>query len=175
MREDKAREKRRKRGIGSGLITIPGKILVIDCPVSTAMGAQIGKRVSSLGEGLSKSFSLNIKEPWFRFLRGALSMRIRKDVWKLTDDTLVWYARAVATMQSRTITDPTSWRYQAAIHDYVSGADPLAVLGETLPSKTDMDTFWAQCQHGSWYFLPWHRGYLFYFEQIVRGIIQQLG
>jgi tyrosinase len=31
-----------------------------------------------------------------------------------------------------------------------------------------------QCQHFSWYFLPWHRMYLFYFEAICRSIIQGL-
>ena len=26
---------------------------------------------------------------------------------------------------------------------------------------------WNACQHSSWYFLPWHRWYLYYFEEIV--------
>lgn len=26
------------------------------------------------------------------------------------------------------------------------------------------------CPHGNWYFLPWHRAYLFYFEQICRDV-----
>ena len=29
-----------------------------------------------------------------------------------------------------------------------------------------------QCQHISWFFLPWHRMYLFFFESICRSIIQ---
>jgi tyrosinase len=103
-------------------------------------------------------------------------VRIRRDVWKLpsTDDTLTWYARSVAKIQSRLITDPTSWRYQAAIHDYRPTDDPLARPGETLPSQAEQLKFWFRCQHGSWFFLPWHRGYLFYFEQILLQIIQQL-
>ena len=28
---------------------------------------------------------------------------------------------------------------------------------------------WNECQHASWYFLPWHRMYLYYFERIVRA------
>jgi tyrosinase len=104
-------------------------------------------------------------------------MRTRKDVWKLpaADQTLLWYARAIAIMKTRLVADPTSWRYQAAIHDYDPSDDPLAVPGDVLPSASEQATFWARCQHGSWFFLPWHRGYLFYFEQMLLKIIQQQG
>ncbi|HKW57129.1 MAG TPA: tyrosinase family protein [Candidatus Acidoferrum sp.] len=104
-------------------------------------------------------------------------MRTRKDIWKLApgDQTLLWYARAIAEMQKRGVTDPTSWRYQAAIHDYDSSDDPLAVAGEQLPSQSEQDTYWARCQHGTWFFLPWHRAFLFYFEQILLQAIQTLG
>ena len=46
--------------------------------------------------------------------------RLRKNVWKLTsnDQTLAWYERAITVMKQRPVTDPTSWRYQAAIHEY---------------------------------------------------------
>jgi hypothetical protein len=104
-------------------------------------------------------------------------VRIRKNVWKLPDwDPIIdWYARAIADMQTRPISDPTSWRYQAAIHDYSRGADPLARPSDRLPSASDQKTFWAQCQHGSWYFLPWHRMYLAYFEQVVAATVKRLG
>jgi tyrosinase len=110
------------------------------------------------------------------------AVRIRRDVWKLQaehtgDDwppTLLWYARAVASLQSRPISNPTSWRYQAAIHDYDPSSDPLGNDGEPLPGPGDQERFWAQCQHGSWYFLPWHRMYLLFFEQIVADAIVQL-
>ena len=78
-------------------------------------------------------------------------------------------------MSARPITYPTSWRYQAAIHDYIRTRDPLAVNGETMPSSADQTKYWRQCQHGSWFFLPWHRGYLAYFEQIVRAEIVRQG
>src|ERR1051326_3355587 len=104
--------------------------------------------------------------------------RVRQDVWKLTrtdkwHPTLLWYAKAIAEMQTRPINDPTSWRYQAAIHDYIPGQDPLATPGDVLPS--DADKFWAQCQHVSWFFLPWHRMYLFHFEQIIADTLVKLG
>ena len=101
--------------------------------------------------------------------------RTRKDIWKLaaTDDTLKWYARAVGVMQSRPVTDPTSWRYQGAIHGYDPDQDPFAQPGEQLPSPDDQETFWSRCQHGSWFFFPWHRAYLHYFEEIVRKAIRE--
>jgi hypothetical protein len=104
-------------------------------------------------------------------------VRIQEDVTKLTrwDDTLLWYAKAVASLRAKPLTDPTSWRYQAAIHAYRRELDPLAVDGEALPSNADQSRFWGKCQHGGWYFLPWHRAYLACFEQIVRAEIVKLG
>ena len=103
--------------------------------------------------------------------------RTRKDVWgfvQIWDDTLLWYAKAVAVMQSRPITDRTSWSYLAAMHGFDAAvwqdAGYLAA-GEALPDAADQDKFWAQCQHQSWYFLPWHRGYISAFEGVVRAAI----
>jgi tyrosinase len=44
-----------------------------------------------------------------------------------------------------------------------------------MPSSADVKTYWTQCQHGSWYFLPWHRGYLIAFEAVVRDAVVKLG
>jgi tyrosinase len=64
-------------------------------------------------------------------------------------------------MQGRPLHDPTSWSYQAAVHGRIpNGQDPQ---------------FWDQCQHQTWYFLPWHRGYLWRFEEIVRAAIAEMG
>jgi tyrosinase len=103
--------------------------------------------------------------------------RIRRNVLQLPsgDQTLLWYGRAIGEMRKRPITDPTSWRFQAAIHDYLRSSDPLAVQREKLPALTIRRRFWAQCQHGSWFFLPWHRMYLHFFEQIVAAAVVQLG
>ena len=60
------------------------------------------------------------------------------------------------------LTDPRGWGYQAAVHGR-TGAAPVGVV-------------WNECQHGSWHFLPWHRAYLYYFEEIVRAeVISQGG
>ncbi len=93
---------------------------------------------------------------------------IRRDIWKLEesaasppwDDYSLAYAQAVGKMKERGSDDPTSWSYQAAMHGtYRVQTDPL----------------WNGCQHGSWFFLPWHRIYIWYFEQIVRSTVIELG
>ena len=104
---------------------------------------------------------------------------IRKDAWKLStiskwEPTLLWYAKAVGEMSSRPATDPTSWRFQGGIHGYNKKTDPLAQAGP-VPKKAIQDKFWNSCQHGSWFFLPWHRMYLGFFEEIVRAAIVKLG
>lgn len=102
-------------------------------------------------------------------------LRTRRDVWKLPpgDTTLEWYGKAVAELQTRPISDPTSWRYQAAIHDYNTATDPFRSPNDRLPANRAQ--FWRQCQHGCSYFLPWHRAYLFFFEQIVAAAVVKLG
>jgi tyrosinase len=103
--------------------------------------------------------------------------RTRKDVGLLPpgDETLLWYARAVARMQALPLNDPLGWRYQAAIHEYRDGADPLANPGDVFPANADRNRFWNQCQHNSWFFLPWHRMYLLHFERIVARHVVELG
>jgi tyrosinase len=108
-------------------------------------------------------------------------VRIRQDVWKLEQTqewhpTLLWYARAIAAMQQKPLNDPTGWRYQAAIHDYIdAAADPLAIPGEAMPPEAEQQRFWRQCQHFTWFFIPWHRMYLAFFEQIVAKTVESLG
>ena len=82
---------------------------------------------------------------------------VRADAWDLApnDPVITAYAGAVAAMRQKNPSDPTSWAYQAAMHGLQNGS--LAIP----PAN--------QCQHASWYFLPWHRMYLYYFEQIVRA------
>jgi tyrosinase len=86
----------------------------------------------------------------------------RRDVWSLEEEqswhpVLETYALAVAAMQERDPEDPTSWGYQAAVHGVASGTPP--------------DDFRNQCQHRTWFFLPWHRMYLYWFERIVRSAV----
>jgi len=105
-----------------------------------------------------------------------MTVRQRQDVLRLAtwDSTLLWYAKAVAAMRQRPATDPTSWNYQAAMHGFNAQLAAWQGIGP-LPPAGDRAEYWNQCQHGSWYFLPWHRMYLAYFEQIVATAIADLG
>lgn len=75
------------------------------------------------------------------------------------EEALEQYANAVAVMKSRPVDQTDSWLYQAGIH------------GSTQPPHK----LWNQCEHLSWYFLPWHRMYLYYFERIVRKAVVEAG
>lgn len=109
-----------------------------------------------------------------------MALRRRQNVLNLVqeaqwDPILEWYAKAVVEMSRRPIDDPTSWRYQASVHAYPRFGDPLERPRETLPPETEQKRFWDQCQHHTWYFLPWHRMYLAFFEQIVGKTIEDMG
>lgn len=86
-------------------------------------------------------------------------MFVRREVRSLNDDTLEFYAKAVEVMQGREEADPTSWWYQAGIHG----------------SHLEPRELYNQCKHGSWYFVAWHRMYLYYFERIVRAAVVEVG
>jgi tyrosinase len=90
---------------------------------------------------------------------------IRRDVGTLQGPwhpLLQAYAFAIAEMQNSAAQIPIQWEYQAEIH------------GVGLPSDPPPDEFRSQCQHNCWYFLPWHRWYLFYFEQIIRSVLRTI-
>jgi tyrosinase len=105
----------------------------------------------------------------------------RQNVWDLGTewgDPILWYARGVAAMKLRAIAEPTSWRFYAAMHGVDSNLwQALGYLSQAdqLPSSSVIKEFWRQCQHGSWYFLPWHRGFVLAFEANIRAAVVQLG
>ncbi len=109
-----------------------------------------------------------------------MATRTRQEVRALGDtwnDTMSWYAKAVHELRGRPVTKKASWRYLAAMHDFDQAAwINLGYLaqGEALPKKPERDRYWSQCQHQTWYFLPWHRAYLHSFEDIVRDAIESL-
>jgi tyrosinase len=113
---------------------------------------------------------------------GTPPVKIRRNAAALPkwDPILLWYARAVGEMKDTTKyppTTPKSWTWQAAVHgfDLTYPEWQNWTAGQPLPSSTDQKLLWAQCQHGTWYFLPWHRMYLALFEDIVQSIIIGLG
>lgn len=102
----------------------------------------------------------------------AVALRIRRDVWTLSDQNpwhpvILNYANAVAklrTLDTGDFANPMSWRHLAEIH------------GSSIPrNQWPVGALWNACEHGSWYFLPWHRVYLFHFEKIVRDAVKKLG
>ncbi|NLR16665.1 tyrosinase family protein [Pseudoalteromonas peptidolytica] len=117
------------------------------------------------------------------------TMRVRKNVNNISDGTLLWYSRAVEAMKQKDIKDPTSWWYQGAVHGFGLDNSPNLAPGKTwselsvwqqatdFPPPEDLvdSIYWQQCQHGTWYFLPWHRMYLQFFEQIVAKTVVELG
>jgi len=106
---------------------------------------------------------------------------LRQNVWELGGDwadPILWYARGVGAMKALPLAEPSAWRFYGAMHGFLSPLwKELGYLSKTdkLPSSGLQKQFWKQCQHGSWYFLPWHRGYLIAFEATVRAEIVKLG
>ena len=87
------------------------------------------------------------------------------------------FRRGVREMKRRQPSDPLSWFYQAAIHGVQ--LDPMDPGSKYYKAALDADPdlakvdrrFWNQCPHfgqNSADFLPWHRAYVFHFEQILR-------
>lgn len=80
--------------------------------------------------------------------------RTRPNINSLTPAQLAALRHGIEVMQSRPVSDPTSWLYQAGIH------------GSNLSPQRPQ---WGTCQHGTLHFLSWHRLYLYYFERILRA------
>ena len=96
-----------------------------------------------------------------------MSVRIRRNVWELEDgdQTLHWYSRAIEHMRELPFSDPMNWYYLASVH----GHHPA------VPIPATESQFLNQCQHQTWYFIPWHRGYLAAMEAMVSKVISDLG
>jgi len=72
---------------------------------------------------------------------------IRRDIATLgsTDPIVETWKNGVAAMKALPSTDPRNWLRQWDLHT-------------------------TQAQHGNWLFLPWHRAYLYYHEEIIRQL-----
>lgn len=67
------------------------------------------------------------------------------------DDVIPTFKEAVWRMRNDVSqSDPRHWDNQVAIH---------GIVGD-----------FNECEHGNWLFLPWHRAYLLYFEDICRDL-----
>lgn len=81
---------------------------------------------------------------------------VRRNLSTLDDNsqTVQSFRRAIDAMRRLPADDPHSLAFQSNIH----GFDPV----------DNPHALWGQCQHGNWWFFPWHRAYLHYLERIMR-------
>lgn len=92
-------------------------------------------------------------------------LRIRRNINSLTASEISAFRAGVTAMKALDILDVRDFGYQANIHGAPWGWEEAYPV---LPP--DVDVYWNQCLHGSTQFLPWHRWYLLYWEQIVREL-----
>jgi tyrosinase len=97
-----------------------------------------------------------ISEAAFKRTYGAEIIKVRKNVYNLTEAELNALKVGIIKMKSLPYTDPTSWAYQSAIH----GTN----MNDNLPS-------WNTCHRNgeSDFFFAWHRMYLYFYERILRS------
>jgi hypothetical protein len=79
--------------------------------------------------------------------------------------------KGVKAMKQRKPSDPLSWFYQAAIHGVTEDAVNKASAQDSNVGNVFKKRYWNQCPHdgeNSANFLPWHRGYTYHFEKILR-------
>lgn len=82
--------------------------------------------------------------------------RIRKSFYDLNEEELKTIFKAVGYMRNDIkLGDPTQWDSYAFIH-----ANHCTQANESIPQV-----------HWSWFFLPWHRGYIFFLERILSNIL----
>lgn len=87
-------------------------------------------------------------------------VRVNVAALSATHKILTSYAAAIVEMRAisqKDAKDPRGWIFQANMH--------WTPRGEPVQSDD-----WNQCEHGTRWFCPWHRGYLYFFERIVRQL-----
>src|SRR6267143_5801308 len=113
---------------------------------------------------------------------------IRANAWNnggtFNNPDLLWYAKGVGVMQSLALNSQNSWWFFGAIHGQEIALTkfpgwghlpaPPQVPTTPLPSASLEKLYWDQCQHQSWYFPPWHRGYLIALEAQIRAAVVSL-
>jgi tyrosinase len=119
--------------------------------MSTALGRRIFLK-SSAAAAAAAPFALAARHG-----TAVTTPLVRRDMLTLDPNgtAIASLRRGIATMMARPATDPTSWVYQANIH----GTFDSVTAGQ----------IWNQCKHGSYFFIAWHRMYLYYFERILRA------
>jgi tyrosinase len=105
---------------------------------------------------------------------------VRQDVASLGsgwNKTLLNYALAMGELDKLPIGNTNSWKFLGAIHGFdqdLWSSVGLLQPADPIPDDLTNDTYGNQCQHGSWFFVSWHRGYLHAFEAIVAAKVKEL-
>jgi len=87
-------------------------------------------------------------DKWAEILQQIRERPLRRSLSSMsaTDPTLAQLDQAIGLMKALPSDDPRSWLRQAQIHT-------------------------EHCPHRNWYILPWHREYIFRFEQICQQLL----
>jgi tyrosinase len=88
----------------------------------------------------------------------ALAPFVRQSIVRLSGAQITSLQRGFQVMMSRANYDPTSYTFQANIHGTYDK-----------PFWSNQVASWNTCEHGSYYFLSWHRMYLYFFDRILRA------
>ncbi len=97
-------------------------------------------------------------------------VHIRRDIYDLDQNDPEMVAAletAIAAMQALPASNQTSWIYQANIHGIPEQGNMSGQICQVTTGVSD-PVSWETCQHGQYFFLSWHRMYLYYFERILR-------
>nr|WP_201010205.1 tyrosinase family protein [Rhizobium rhizogenes]QCL09632.1 hypothetical protein pC5.8a_140 [Rhizobium rhizogenes] len=89
----------------------------------------------------------------------------------LDDRLLSGLRKGVKAMKARKPSDPLSWFFQASIHGVTEQLWKEAAKDDPGVLLVNQAKYWNQCPHkgeNSANFLPWHRGYTYHFEEILR-------
>lgn len=99
--------------------------------------------------------------------------RTRMDIWKRSHAEGNWpavlkaYDKAVGLMRKLDPVDGSKpknelgWEFWAAMHGRATATG----------AQDTSNKLWTKCQHGSWFFLPWHRMYILAFEAVIQDTI----
>ncbi|XP_054158307.1 uncharacterized protein LOC128956610 [Oppia nitens] len=75
--------------------------------------------------------------------------------------------RGISLMKMRSVRnqyDPLGWYFQSNIHGWPKY--DASAGAQSMVNKHN----WHRCQHGHYFFLPWHRMYLYFFERILQRV-----
>jgi tyrosinase len=155
------------------VVSVPGSSPAAGSDYVVQSGDTLTAIASRFGVGLAamKAANPQISDPNRIFPGQIITVTsvityVRHNIWTLDQidhwhPTIYAYARGVGVLMNRSSVnplDPIGWQYQSDVHG----------------TAVNPDRFRNQCQHFTWFFLPWHRMYLEWFERIIRSAIAGL-